>query len=266
MRQDPTLEDLTDKQRAFVEAFLALGGDQGAATEAVVKTNPDIKSREVARQTAYRHLHNPRVLAVLRQMTEGQFKIDAVRAAAKLGEMLDGTVNGMPVKSSDVLKAAQDILNRAGLAGVQRVEHTHTDNRSLEEIKEAVRQQLAQMRASGMDVSGVIDVEATPVLKELMGPDTAAPYGRTKHGTPCLKPGKKPYKRRLTPPPRPTEEEFARMSPEKAARARAMWDARDERERLYQERQEALRPQRIAAAKSRWSKEREKSEVVSDPV
>lgn len=190
-RDQITIEDLSEQQRNFVIEWVARGARRGDATLAMRAVNPDI-TPESARQTASRYQRDPRILEAMKNLADASVRGGAVASADLLAEVVEtGMAFGQKVPVKDILRCAQDLLNRAGLQSVTRHEIDVTDNRSLAELKAAVQEKLNTL---GFQEQKVIDAEAEEVY------DPAAPWGRKKDGTPRGKPGTGRKKLQLTPP------------------------------------------------------------------
>lgn len=218
------LDLLTDKQRAFVEVFAAMGGGNSGAGMQAVQTIWPGTSDTVARTTANRHLHNPKVLAALRHLSGDNIVRATTRAVSVLEEIMDGSLNGQAVKPAEALKAAQAILDRGGLPAVSKVEHENvTETLSERELTQEIAALLKDLREQGVNIPGVVDADCVPVLKTVDPdvPDPAAPWGRRKDGLPCGRPG---YRKPIgAQGPKPyTEEELAAMSPVERAQKLAL--------------------------------------------
>jgi len=202
-----TLEDLTEKQANFVRLFVETGGAKGMLTQIVYQAGYECSSDVSARNIASKNLRDPRVLEVIRGLTDAKFRAGAVVAADFLMDVINGNVDGQVPKVSERIKAAQDLLDRAGLMVINRseVDVNVTDGRSIAELEASVNARLANLGLPALQVTDqrpekeTIDAEFTEV-------DPAAPYGRSCDdkpgrgpgvGRPRKKPGRKPWKRRL---------------------------------------------------------------------
>ncbi len=125
----PAMLDLTEPQRQFVLHYLANGGINSAeaARRAGYGNNPD--SQAVA---ASKMLRQPRILAALREVADQRLRSGAVLAASALVE-----IAGDPLHK-ERFKAANELLNRAGLVveGISRV--IVEDHRTVEELERRI--------------------------------------------------------------------------------------------------------------------------------
>jgi hypothetical protein len=128
----PAMAALSDKLRAYVVARvqLRLIGEQ--AVIAIGSPAETKASREVI---ASRYNSDPRVIAAMQEMVSAQIVASAPEALRVVQEVARGKHGA---KAADRLKAAGSLLDRGGLAGVQRVEvdhrHEHTVNLTNEEL------------------------------------------------------------------------------------------------------------------------------------
>lgn len=204
----PPYKGLTPKQEAFVEAFAAMGQAPNMAWKAVIESNPDCGHEKSARAMAYKYLQNPRILAALRERADSAIKANAPKAQQVVEQIMAGEFNGAPVKPETALKAAQNILDRAGLQVVSKVEHTIEDNRTAEELAQSVNELLARCAEQGiLTKDKVIDITAVPVHPDPEIEKKIAPWGRNKDGTPSKPPGPRTEKRFLPGPEAYTPEE-----------------------------------------------------------
>jgi len=95
--------DLTEKQSAFVQAYVSNGGN---GTKAAISAG---YARSGAKQEASRLIRNPKVQQAIAQEMQSAFGLAAVQAFAQLSRLLTRA------KSEYVrLEAAKDLLSRAG--------------------------------------------------------------------------------------------------------------------------------------------------------
>ena len=71
--RDTTVDDLTEQQAAFVNAWLALGARHGTASEAMRKVNPNLTPAS-AQQTASKYKRDPRILAAMRNLADASLR------------------------------------------------------------------------------------------------------------------------------------------------------------------------------------------------
>ncbi len=118
--------DLTDKQRAFVIAYVDAGGRN--ATAAARKAG---YSHKIAHVTACNLLKDDKILEAVGQETLKRMAANVPVAQAILLQLAK-TAKSESVK----LQAAQALLDRGGLQIAQKFEHLFkSDNRSDEEIE-----------------------------------------------------------------------------------------------------------------------------------
>ncbi len=203
-----TLEDLSEKQASFVLEYVARGGMPGTGKDAVLASKFECTTDASAKTTAHRLLHDPRIIEVIKNLAAAAGNVAAVASMEVLVKMVtEGDFHGQKVKPETALKAAESLLNRAGLSAIARseVNVNVTDHRSEKELVEHIANLRRQLGIEApVKTLEAIDVEATEV-------DPAAPHGRTKDGVPRNKSGPKPYKRRLE-PPKPGEVDYTGMN------------------------------------------------------
>lgn len=228
-----TIDDLTEQQAAWVHAWLALGARKGMASRAMQQVNPDLTA-ESARTTASKYMRNPKIAMAMRNLADSSLKGNVLLAQDILTDIMEGEYNGQPVKPETAMKAAIEVLNRGGLIVAQKVEHEHTieDNRSEKELLAHIKGRLKEL---GIADGGVIDAKFEEI-------DTAAPYGRKEDGLPAAKPGRKPWKRKLIPPP---QKDPSKMSPDELRR--------HEQNKQVAEIRDKLKAARVAARKEKES-------------
>lgn len=222
-----TRDDLTDKQLAFVDEYIARGGTRPGATEAAMVAYG--YERETASQQASRLLKHEKVRDVIVEETLASFAALGAMAADKLVEILEtGMWFGQAVKPSDGLKAIQQALER-GIGPIAHI-HEHNVNHELDgktgkELRAAVVAELRKLpdrdRATMLQAIGispdakVIDVDAVEV-------DPDAPWGRKNDGTPKEKPGaKKQLFGKPAPPAKPSDNLAQRIAAIKAKKLAA---------------------------------------------
>lgn len=130
---------LTDMQKRFVTAMIVVGAkrDYGAECARLAGYAPGS-----AKQKAYELMRNPRVLAAIRR--EADLKL---QASVLLGTMVLEEI-ALDERHKDRLKAATELLNRGGMMLIQRVEHTHKDDRTAAELVAFIKAMAAK---NGMD-------------------------------------------------------------------------------------------------------------------
>ena len=102
--------DLTERQRALVDAFVANGGNVAKAAH-----EAGYAAGNSGRASAYKAMKTPHVQQYLMQATADAFGIHAVRALGRVAELSSGA------KSEYVqLEASKDLLDRAGFKPIDR--------------------------------------------------------------------------------------------------------------------------------------------------
>jgi hypothetical protein len=132
----PALSALSEKQRMFVWALATARTPDGkrirrsdAARLAGYVTganggNPE-RRRRALDQTAWRLLQDPRIVAAIREVAGREIEGEAIASAQFLASVRDN--EDAPLMAR--LRAADSLLDRGGLAGLQKiaVDHTHRD-------------------------------------------------------------------------------------------------------------------------------------------
>lgn len=202
-----TYEDLTDKQKHWLEEYVARGGGRKAAVEAaMVAYDTDIRK---AGAYASRNLNSDVMKPIIAQRIVNSFGDLSVIGADKLREVLEtGMWFGQAVKPADGLRAIKEALERGIGPVTHKQEITVQDNRTLPELQQSLLDKMKQLSAEDRRALGleIIDVDAEEVpadektgSEELV--DLRAPYGRRKDGTPALPRGRKPIEKRVLPGP-----------------------------------------------------------------
>jgi phage terminase small subunit len=124
-------DQLTSKQRLFIEHYIAIGGRDAAKAATLAGY---LKGAKV---TAFRLLRNPLILQELRTLAERKLKSNVALGAAVLEDLARNAKN-----ESVKLKAAEALLDRGGLmlATISRHEVTVTNSRTDKELLERVEQ------------------------------------------------------------------------------------------------------------------------------
>lgn len=125
---------LTDKEKAFVQAYVANGGNgRKAAREAGY-------TAKYAHQEAWRLLKRPNVVDAILDETSRAFAEDVPAARAVLRDlMLKSTNDGVRFQS------AKALLEHGGLQVAQRHEHFFKDERTDDEIKARIQSLSAEL-------------------------------------------------------------------------------------------------------------------------
>lgn len=126
----PAMLELTEPQRMFVLHYANSGGRNAAEAARLAGYGNSAESQAVS---ASRMLRQPRILAALREVADRRLKSGAILAASAIVEIANDPLH------RDRFKAANELLNRAGLVveGISRV--IVEDHRTVEEIERRVR-------------------------------------------------------------------------------------------------------------------------------
>jgi phage terminase small subunit len=138
-----TLDDLTDRQRAFVRALVESGGGPGAAVEAARTVGYAPTSAAAARVRAHELLRNPKVLAALRD--EIMRKLNAA-AALGVNVLIELAQSGPPQVR---LSAAKELVDRGFGPVVSRSANLHAVTAT---SVEALLDQLDEAEAKGYPI------------------------------------------------------------------------------------------------------------------
>lgn len=148
-----TMEDLTQKQAAFVREYVQRGGRPGAGPDAAQAAGYAHGDRDAARVRAAELLRHPKVLAVMRdELTK------KLNAAATLGvDVLVELASDKTVPPATRLAAARDLVDRGHMPIASRFAHAHLHSvRGIEDI-------IAELDGEGSTNLAVIDAEFVDV-------------------------------------------------------------------------------------------------------
>ena len=241
MKQRYTRDDLTDKQKEWLDRFIELGGTRQAATTAA-KIAYGYTDNSASVQ-AYKLLRNEKIQEILVDECVATFAAGAVMATEQLVDVVTtGQWHGQIVKPGEGLKAISILIER-GIGPIAQI-HEHRHNHEIESLSpkelqgkviEELRKLPDQDRAAMLAQLGggeIIDVDAVEV-------DPEAPWGRKKDGTPKQKPGREKHKgKRVLPGPQaykpepsdPVKDRIARIKAKKLKQKReAAQEALDEK-------------------------------------
>jgi phage terminase small subunit len=125
-------DELSPRQRRFVECYLDLGGQN--ATQAAINAGYS-QERESAKVTACVLLKRPYILEALKVESQRRLRASVVLGASTLVELAEKATN-----EQVRLKAAEALLDRGGmqLASLSQHNITITDTRSDAEIRERI--------------------------------------------------------------------------------------------------------------------------------
>jgi len=147
------MEDLTQKQAAFVREYVQRGGRPGAGPDAAQAAGYAHGDRDAARVRAAELLRHPKVLAVMRdELTK------KLNAAATLGvDVLVELASDKTVPPATRLAAARDLVDRGHMPVASRFAHAHLHSvRGIEDI-------IAELDGEGAANLVVIDAEFVEV-------------------------------------------------------------------------------------------------------
>lgn len=156
------MDELTEKQRKFVIAFLESGGKNAA--NAVLIAGYKCTHPNSSDGIGYELLRNEKVIRALREEADRRLRANAVLGASVLVEIAQDSLH------KDRLKAALALMDRGGLQFIQRVEHHHTveDKRSERELVQSIVDMAGRMNMDpkailGFDPKEVLDGQYTEV-------------------------------------------------------------------------------------------------------
>ncbi len=125
----PAMRALTEARRAFVTAMLETGAQSASAAAGIAGFGGTEGARRVA---AHRMMHDPKVMAAIREEADRRLSSSAILAASALVEIAGDKFH------KDRFKASVELLNRAGLLVETRHKITVEDNRSDSEVEQAI--------------------------------------------------------------------------------------------------------------------------------
>ena len=122
------MRKILPQQRAFVVAYVETGGRNGAAAARAAGYAPNNPGAQ--RVTAYRLLHDDKVLAAIKEVADKQLRASIIIGTDALIEIASDPSH------KDRLKAATELVNRGGLiaATAHNINVNVTDNRTPEEM------------------------------------------------------------------------------------------------------------------------------------
>lgn len=155
----PAMSALSTRQQAFVRYMLQTGGQNAKRCAAAAGYTGNDNTMAV---TAHRLAHDEKVLAALKEEADKRIRSGAILGASVLAEIAGD------VTHKDRLKAAIELLNRAGLltATLHKHEHAVTVTNTADEKAQIAR--ITEMAAKlGVDpkklLGGFIDAEFSEV-------------------------------------------------------------------------------------------------------
>lgn len=148
----PCMTICTEQERTFVVAYLETGGRNHTTAAQIAGFGAG--NNASARQQGWRLVHRPRVLAAIREEADKRLKTGAILGASVLIEIAETPGH------KDQMKAAVELLNRAGLIVATKHEVEVTDNRTTSTLLARVHE-LAQR----------LDIDP----RKLLGQATGAP-------------------------------------------------------------------------------------------
>jgi phage terminase small subunit len=158
---------LTPRQREFVRAMLETGARDHTLCARMAGFTGDDNTMRV---TAHRLAHDDKVLAALKEEADKRIRSGAVLGASVLSEI------AMNPTHKDQLKAAIELLNRAGLitATLHKHEHAHVVSTSADEKAQiaSIVEKAARLGIDPRKLLGGIVVDAE--FEEVQKPDTPA--------------------------------------------------------------------------------------------
>lgn len=151
------MRELTPEQRRFVEAYASYGGDDKRMADAAKEAGiPEPQCK----QWAACQLRSPRVLAAVRDLADRNIRNGALMAANVLLDIAGDRFH------KDRMKAAVEILNRAGLIVETQHKVTIEDNRSEAEIKQRITELAEKLGVDPKKLLGKNVVDAEFVVVE----------------------------------------------------------------------------------------------------
>ena len=151
----PAMAGLTDLQRDFVRIFVDHGGRNAAACYRLAY--PNCSTEGAAKVNAHKLMHSENVLAAIREEADKRLRTGALLGASVLMEIADNPVH------KDQLKAATELLNRAGLIVATQhnvvVEDRRTNNEIIETIARLAMKNNLDVSSLLGNTDDTIDVE-----------------------------------------------------------------------------------------------------------
>lgn len=143
-------EDLSDRQRAFVEEYCRLGGGYGAQKQAVIAAG---YAEKTASQQGYALLQKPKILEAIKKTAE---KKGHAAVAVAMDTLIDLARAGPPAQR---FSAAKELLDRGGLMVVRKTEHdiNVNDNRTPDQIQELLKRKIAEAPPAVLEELGLIE-------------------------------------------------------------------------------------------------------------
>ena len=159
----PAMQALSINQRAFVIAMLTTGAQDGTVCAAMAGYGNTQESRWVA---SHRLMHNPKVLAAIKEEADRRLRSGAILAASALVEICADT------RHKDRFKAAQELLNRAGLLVETQHRVIVEDHRTDKEIEQAI---VLMAKRHGLDPAKLLGYTTKPIDAEFTEVEDDAP-------------------------------------------------------------------------------------------
>jgi hypothetical protein len=160
----PAMRACSPNERAFVVALVESGGTNHtlSAIHAGIGGNPD-----ASKTAAYRIMQRPRVHAAIREEADKRLRGGAILAASVLIEIASDPMH------KDRFKAAENLLNRAGLMVENVSRHIIEDHRSDNELLMAIAMiakknglDPSKLLGKPLEKANVVDAEFTEVADD----------------------------------------------------------------------------------------------------
>ncbi len=157
----PAMLEINPQQRAFVYAMLDTGGNN--PSHATRLAGYSASSTNVVHVTTYRLMHNPLILAAMKEEANRRLHSGVILGASVLVEIAKDPLH------KDRLKAAQALLGHSGLVVAQehRVIHENKDDKAMIDKITILAQQLGldprKLLGNAAPASMVTDAEFTDV-------------------------------------------------------------------------------------------------------
>lgn len=151
----PKMRALNPRQRAFVEAFVLTGGQNGKQAAAMSGFGGTEGSQ---RQAAHRLLHTQAILAAIKERADAQIRSNILVGTGVLVEIANDPTH------KDRLKAATQLIDRGGLIIQQQLNVHVTDETSNSDVIDRIR-----------TMAGKLGIDPAVLLGRFVGSKTALP-------------------------------------------------------------------------------------------